>query len=92
MWEQNMRRGRRSYFKGATLRRRTYFIYLHCICHGRLRLNCANSTSCCKMVNPSEEKGHMRPIYSSCKRSNFPLVGAAHGEFALAHQQMDCKT
>ena len=86
-----MRRGRRSYFKGATLRRRTYFLYLQCNCHFRMRLFSANSTSCCKMLNPSEEKGHMHLIYSSYQRSNYPLVGAAHEEFALAHQQMDRK-
>lgn len=86
-----MRRGRRSYFKGATLRRRTYFLYLQCSCHFRMRLFSANSTSCCKMLNPSEEKGHMHLIYSSCQRSNYPLVGAAHEEYALAHQQIDCK-
>lgn len=86
-----MRRGRRSHFKAATLRRRTYFLYLQCSYRFRMRLFSANSTSCCKMLNPSEEKGHMHLIYSSCQRSNYPLVGAAHGEFALAHQQMDCK-
>lgn len=86
-----MGRGRRSYFKGATLRRRTYFLCLQCSCHFRMRLFSANSTSCCKMLNPSEEKAHMHLIYSSCQRSNSRLVGAAHGEFALAHQQMDCK-
>jgi hypothetical protein len=43
------------------------------------------------MFNPSEEKRHMHLIYSSSQRSNYPLVGAAHEEFALAHQQMDCK-
>jgi hypothetical protein len=43
------------------------------------------------MSNPSEEKGHMHLIYSSCQRSNYPLAGAVHEEFALAHQQMDRK-
>ena len=73
-----MRRGELSYLKAATLRRRTYFLYLQCSCHFRMRLFSADSASCCKMLNPSEEKGHMRLIYSTCQRSNYPLVGAAH--------------
>ncbi len=79
-----MRRGELSYLKGATLHTGTYFQYLQCSCHFHMRLFSANSTSCCKMFNPSEEKRHMRPIYSSCQRSNYPLVGATHVEFALA--------
>jgi hypothetical protein len=86
-----MRRRELSYLKGATLRRRTYSLYSQCGCHFHMRLFSANSTSCCKMFNPSEEKRHMHLIYSSSQRPNYPLVGAAHEEFALAHQQMDCK-
>jgi hypothetical protein len=84
-----MRRSKRSYLKGATLRRCTYFLYLQCSSHFRMRLFSANSTSCCKIFNPNEGKVRMYLIYSSCKKSNCPLVGAAHEEFALAHHQID---
>jgi len=86
-----MRRGELSYLKGATLGRRTYFQYLQGSSHFHMRLISTNSNSCCKMFNPSEEKGHMHLIYISCQRRNYPLAGAAHEEFALTHKQMDCK-
>ena len=86
-----MRSGELSYVKDATLCRRTYFPYLQCSCHFHMTLFSANSTSCFKMFNPSEEKGHMHLIYISCQRPDYPLVGAAHEESALAHKQMDCK-
>jgi hypothetical protein len=86
-----MRRGELSYLKGATLRTGNYFQYLQCSCHFHMRLFSANSTNCYKMFNPSEEKRHMHLICSSCQRSNYPSVGAAHEEFALAHRQIDCK-
>ena len=91
MNEQNMRRGERSYLKGAILLKRTYFPYLQCSTHFRMRLCSDNSTSCCKIFNPNEGKGRMHLINSSCKWSNYPLVGAAHEEFGLAHHQIDCK-
>jgi hypothetical protein len=78
-----MRSGERSYLNSATLGRRTNFPYLQCSCHFRMRLFSANSTSCCKLLNPSEKKGHMDLICSSCQESNYPFVGAAHKEFAL---------
>jgi hypothetical protein len=59
-----MRRGELSYLKDATLRRRTYFLYLQCSSHFHMRLFSANSTSCCKIFNPNEEKGHINLIYA----------------------------
>ena len=73
-----MRSDERSHVKGAILRRRTHFPYLQCSCHFHMTLFSANSTSCCKMFNPSEEKGTMHLIYTSFQRPNYPLVGAAH--------------
>ena len=68
-----MRRGELSYLKGATLRTGTCFQYLQCSCHFHRRFFSANSTSRCKIFNPSEEKKHMHLIYSSCQRSNYPM-------------------